>query len=111
MKDSLLEEIEDLQLFADPFEEFTKSLESNGWTANFVRKGKEIAIQRESNGTIRTLRGLGQRRYRNLKGLLVSEAFANLGGLALPVPHNFLLDFMRPLRYGGQHGDSESGLT
>ena len=31
--------------------------------------------------------------------------------LALPVPHNFLLDFMRPLRYGGQHGDSESGLT
>ena len=29
--------------------------------------------------------------------------------LALPVPHNFSLDFMKPLRYGGEHGDSESG--
>ena len=29
--------------------------------------------------------------------------------LALPVPHNFSLDFMKPLRYGGRHGDSESG--
>ena len=32
-------------------------------------------------------------------------------GLALPVPHNFSLDFMQPLRYGGRHGDSESGLA
>ena len=29
--------------------------------------------------------------------------------LALPVPHNFSLDFMKPLHYGGEHGDSESG--
>ena len=29
--------------------------------------------------------------------------------LALPMPHNFSLDFMKPLRYGGEHGDSESG--
>ena len=87
MKDSLLEEIEDLQLFADPFEEFTKALESNGWTANFVRKGEEIAVRRESDGTIRTLRGPGQRKYRNLKGLLVSEVFANLERLASAQVH------------------------
>ena len=31
--------------------------------------------------------------------------------LALPLPQNFSLDFMQPLRYGGRHGDSESGLT
>ena len=31
--------------------------------------------------------------------------------LALPVPHNVSLDFVRPLRYGGRHGDSESGFT
>ena len=31
--------------------------------------------------------------------------------LALPLPQNFSLDFMKPLRYGGRHGDSESGLT
>ncbi len=36
---------------------------------------------------------------------------AAIGALALPVPHNFSLDFMQPLRYGGRHGDSESGLT
>ena len=30
---------------------------------------------------------------------------------ALPLPQNFLLDFLQPLRYGGRHGDSESGLT
>ena len=87
MKASLLEEIEDLQLFADPFEKFTKSLESNGWTANFVRKGEEIAVRRESDGTIRTLRGPGQRKYRNLKGLLVSEVFANLERLASAQVH------------------------
>ena len=32
-------------------------------------------------------------------------------GLALPVPRNFSLDFMQPLRYGGRYGDSESGLA
>ena len=31
--------------------------------------------------------------------------------LALPLPQNFSLDFMKPLRYGGRHGDSESGLA
>ncbi len=87
MKDILIEEIEDLQLFADPFEEFKKSVTSNGWTATFVRKGEEIAVRRDSDGTIRTLRGPGQRKYRNLRGLLVSEIFANLGRLASAQMH------------------------
>ena len=30
--------------------------------------------------------------------------------LALPVPRNFLLDFVKPLRYGGRHGDSEGRI-
>ena len=34
-----------------------------------------------------------------------------MGDDTLPVAHNFLLDFLPPLRYGGRHGDSESGLT
>ena len=31
-------------------------------------------------------------------------------GLGLPLPQNFSLDFTKPLRYGGRHGDSELGL-
>ena len=34
-----------------------------------------------------------------------------VGSLALPVPHNCSLDFMKPLRYRGHHGDSKSGRT
>ena len=82
MDDLLSRELADLQLFADPFEEFKCALRSDGWKASFVRKGEEIAIQRESNGAIRTLAGPGQPRYRNLKGLLVAETFANLALLA-----------------------------
>ena len=82
MRNTLHEEIEDLQLFSDPFEKFQRSVKANGWTATFVRKGREFAVQRKSDGAIRTLRGPGERQYRNLKGLLVSETFADLGRLA-----------------------------
>ena len=82
MNDVLREEIEDLRLFADPFEEFTQSPNGDGWTAAFVRKGEEIAVRRDADGAISTLRGPGQPRYRSLKGLLVSETFANLSRLA-----------------------------
>ena len=80
--DVLREEIEDLRLFADPFEGFSASPNGGGWTATFVRKGEEIAIRRDAGGTIRTLRGSEQRTYRGLKSLLVGEAFANLARLA-----------------------------
>lgn len=82
MTDLLKEELTDLRHFADPFEEFTSSLTAGGWTASFVRKGEEIALRRELNGVIRTLSGPGQRQYRSLTGLLVSEPFANLERLA-----------------------------
>ena len=87
MKEVLVQELEDLQLFADPFEEFQKSLTTSAWTATFVRKGAEIAIRREAGGAIRVLRGPGQRHYRSLKGLLVSETFADLGRLASAQMH------------------------
>ena len=78
----LNDEIEDLRLFADPFEAFTAAPHGDGWRAVFVRRGREIALQREPDGTVRTLRGSGQRCYRNLRGLLVSEHFAHLERLA-----------------------------
>ena len=82
MKDVLREELDDLQLFADPFEEFKHSSNPGGWTASFVRKGEEVAVRRESNGAMRTIRGPGQRKYRSFRSLLVSATFANVERLA-----------------------------
>ena len=62
MNDRLAQELADLQLFADPFEAFRSSEGEGGWTARFVRKGDEIALKRESDGTVRTLAGPGQPR-------------------------------------------------
>ena len=87
MNDVLKGELSDLQLFADPFEEFKSAPDADGWTASLVRKGEEIALRREANGVIRTLSGPGQRRYRSLRGLLVSEPFANLERLASAQMH------------------------
>ena len=87
MNELLKKELADLQLFADPFEEFKSGSRADGWTASFVRKGEEISIQRESNGAIRTLAGQRRPRYRNFKGLLVSEAFANLQRFASAQMH------------------------
>ena len=87
MNDLLNSELADLQLFADPFEAFTSAPGVDGWAADFVRKGEDIALQRESNGAIRTLVGPGQRRYRSFRGLLVSETFANLERLASAQRH------------------------
>ena len=82
MNDLLREEIDDLRLFADPFEGFSTSSNGGGWTATFVRKGEEIEVRRDAGGAVSTLRGPEQRRYRGLKSLLVGEAFANLARLA-----------------------------
>ena len=82
MNEMLTKEIADLQLFADPFEEFKNTADTDGWTARFARKGHDVVIKRESNGVVRTLSGPGQRQYRNFKGLLVSETFADLERLA-----------------------------
>ena len=87
MNDLLNSELADLRLFADPFEAFTSVPRADGWMADFVRNGEDIAIQRESDGAIRTLAGPGQRKYRNFKGLLVSETFANLERLASAQRH------------------------
>ena len=87
MNEHLEKELADLQLFADPFEEFERRPRADGWTASFIRKGEEVSIQREANGAIRTLAGPGQRNYRNFKGLLVSGTFANLERLASAQMH------------------------
>ena len=87
MNDVLREEIDDLRLFADPFEAFTHSPSVGGWKAAFVRKGEEVAVRRGTDGAVTKLRGPGQPRYRSLKSLLVSEAFAGLGRLASAQMH------------------------
>ena len=87
MTDVLKQELADLQHFADPFEDFKSSLNSDGWTASFARKGEEIALRREPNGLIRKLSGPGQPIYRSLSGLFVSESFANLERLANAQTH------------------------
>ena len=87
MKDLLKKELADIQLFADPFEEFKSGSRADGWTASFIRKGEEVSIQRDANGAIRTLAGPGQQNYRNFKGLLVSETFASLERLASAQMH------------------------
>ena len=51
-------------------------------------------------------------RNRALLGLILEEepqSLTALAMLALPVPHNFSLDFMKPLRYCSQRGGAESG--
>ena len=87
MSEILEKEIADLRLFADPFDGFEPELQADGWTATFVRKGEEISIRREPDGTIRTLDGPGQPIYRNFKGLLVSKPFADLPRLARDLLH------------------------
>ena len=87
MNDILKEELSDLQIFADPFEEFKSTLNADGWMASLVRKGEEMTVRREANGVIRTLSGPGQPRYRSLRSLLVSESFANLERLAIAQMH------------------------
>ena len=87
LKKELEEELEDLKLFADPFEEFTGHLHNDGsWGAHLVRRGKEMMVVRRSNGTIRqknlASRDEGDIEHLNFKGLLVSESFANLDRLA-----------------------------
>ena len=88
MNEILTKELSDIQLFADPFEEFKKTVNKDGWTASFTRKGHEIVLQRESNGVLRTLSGPGQQQYRNVKGLLVSDTFADLERLASAQRYN-----------------------
>ena len=87
MSEILEKEIADLQLFADPFEEFKPKLRADGWKATFVRKGEKISIRREADGTIRTLAGLEQPVYHSFKGLLVSKPFADLPRLARDLLH------------------------
>lgn len=89
MSEKLTEEIEDLKVFADPFEVFTPMVAADGWTAQFVRKGHNIVLRREPNEIVRTLRGPRQLQLQHLsfKGLLVSETFADLGRLATAQKH------------------------
>ena len=88
MNETPNEELSDLRLFADPFEEFKSSLnENSGWTAELIRTGELLGFRREPNGAIRALSGTKRRSYRSLKALLVSEIFANLQRLASAQVH------------------------
>ena len=91
--------------------------------------GADVFVQNFRPGVVARL-GLGEEVARGLNPRLVYVSISGFGdkgplahkpaydpifqaasGLALPVPHNCSLDFMKPLRYRGHHGDSKSGRT
>ena len=63
----------------------------------------ELKNPADGNATIHT----AWRQFRTYRAELPS-LFAFNAVLALPLPQNFSLNFMRPLRYRGGHEDSES---
>ncbi len=92
MIEALNQEIEDLRLFADPFEDFNYNLEDKGrWVARLIRKGKKIRAVRDQDGAI-TVRSDGRlsKRHKDFRALLVDNMFADLERLATAQRHQVL---------------------
>ena len=75
--------------------------------SSWIRSGRTGA---RIDGTIATAQGEEREIHLELRrDETISRTLdRNTKPLALPLPQNFSLDFMKPLRYGGRHGDSES---
>ena len=84
MGDILCREIEDLQLFGDPFEEFRSRMFGNGWTATLVRRGEALRVIRREDGGVQIA---GGEFYKDFRALIVSHRFASLERLALAQRH------------------------
>ena len=85
MTDIIKQEIDDLRLFADPFEDFSCDLDESEkrWEATLIRNGRELTLVRSPGGKI-VLRPKGDtpEEFEDFRALLVSETFANLERLA-----------------------------
>ena len=89
MIEALTQEIEDLCLFADPFENFNPNLmDKERWVAQLIRKGKNIRAVREQDGAI-TIHSDGRlsKRHKDFRALLVDDMFADLERLATAQRH------------------------
>lgn len=82
----LQQEVNDLRMFGDPFEEFLPALRSDSWTIKMIRGGREFRLVRNRDGRI-TVNGR-KPYYRDFRALLVSEQFANLPLLATALRHS-----------------------
>ena len=92
MTKALNQEIDDLRLFADPFEDFSYNLrDKERWIAQLIRKGKNIRVVRDQNGAI-TVHSDGRlsKQHKDFRALLVSDMFADLERLATAQRHQVL---------------------
>lgn len=86
MTDILKQEINDLQIFSDPFEDFESSERDDGWTVMMVREGDRIRLIRDSN-KIRMFSNDRESKFASIKSLLASDDFSNIGRLATAQRH------------------------
>ena len=93
MTDIVKQEVDDLRLFADPFEDFGCDLNESEkrWTARLIRNGRELTVFRSPEGGIRLRRGGRRIDFKDFRALLVSETFANLERLAKALNHQVSL--------------------
>ena len=93
MTDITKQEVDDLRLFADPFEDFNCNHDESEkkWIARLIRKGRELTLVRSPEGRI-DLRPKGGtlKKFKDFRALLVSETFANLERLAMALRHQAL---------------------
>lgn len=90
MTDIIKQEVDDLRLFADPFEHFRcdpvepEQRESEKrWVARLIRKERELALVRSPDGRVKLQpKGGTPEKFKDFRALLVSKTFANLEGLA-----------------------------
>lgn len=93
MTDIIKQEIDDLRLFADPFEDFSCNPDESEkkWVARLIRKGRELTLVRSPEGRIDLRpRGGTPKKFRDFRALLVSETFANLERLAMALRYQVL---------------------
>ena len=84
------------------FEAFLKKLESDDLDAF---ESPHVRLS-EVDGLLADWR---DRLFESADDHIGADPLGDLLALALPLPQNFSLNFMKPLRYRGEHGDSESG--
>jgi hypothetical protein len=90
-------ELSDLKLFADPFSPSSFNHDDKGnWRAEFERRGRRIALRRESNGKIYSIED-GSIVAGSFRSLLASREFSDLTYLSKAIKHaysNSVLNWM-----------------
>lgn len=83
------QELSDLKLFVDPFSPSSFKYDDKGnWTAEFERRGRRIALRRESDGTIYSIED-GSIVAGSFRSLLASRDFSDLTYLSKAIKHAY----------------------